>query len=426
MATIQRTSAYVAQSALADVTYDPERSPALQFIISGRNGSSGAILVKPLLSLSNGTQAAPPSDKWDLASKGIILLPARVEPPGDLAGDLETFVQRFVDIPPLWVKILVRYVLLTWVFDKFTALPYLRFLGEPQSGKTRCLQVASALCYKSISVAGASSGSSIFRLADSWRGTLSVDEADFRGDLYADIIKLLNQGYMGGQFVTRSEKEGTSYEARGFNIYGPKILTTRKEFEDHALESRCLTLRMPDAAVRAGIPRQLPVSFAAESAELRNRCLGWRFAMFDLVDMDESEIVHLAPRTAQISLPLWAVSKLILKDEKFRKDFLRLVGDAGDESRSITPPAVVVEALRRVTVNEINFPIVLSVKDLREVVAEVCVDWGLEELKLGTRAVGTLVRSFGLATFKSRGGAWEFALTKAALGELVAKYSPAS
>jgi len=32
-------------------------------------------------------------------------------------------------------RIIGLYVLMTWVFDRFTAVPYLRFLGEPEQGR---------------------------------------------------------------------------------------------------------------------------------------------------------------------------------------------------------------------------------------------------------------------------------------------------
>ena len=47
------------------------------------------------------------------------------------------------------------YVLLTWVYDTFNELPYLRLKGEFGTGKTRCLLTIGSLCYKPMFVSGA-------------------------------------------------------------------------------------------------------------------------------------------------------------------------------------------------------------------------------------------------------------------------------
>jgi hypothetical protein len=77
-------------------------------------------------------------------------------------------VHRYADVPPFWEELIAHYVLMTWVHDRFTAVPYLRFLGEPASGKTRCLQVTSHLCYKSIIAGGATTAS---RCSGFWKST---------------------------------------------------------------------------------------------------------------------------------------------------------------------------------------------------------------------------------------------------------------
>jgi hypothetical protein len=53
-------------------------------------------------------------------------------------------------------KIATYYILLTWVYDAFNELPYLRLRGDFGSGKTRALIVIGSLCYKSFFASGAS------------------------------------------------------------------------------------------------------------------------------------------------------------------------------------------------------------------------------------------------------------------------------
>src|SRR5262249_11271038 len=154
----------------------------------------------------------------------------------------------------------------------------LRFLGEPGTGKSRMLQVAGHLAYKGIFAGGATTSSPLFRLIEVYRGTLIVDEADYKSSAsWVDIVKILNSGYMKGVPVLRSEKVGDSYEPRPYDVFGPKIIGNRYRFSDWALETRCITLEMGEQSLRGDIPRQLPPEFYSEAQELRNKLLQWRF-----------------------------------------------------------------------------------------------------------------------------------------------------
>ena len=53
-------------------------------------------------------------------------------------------------------EIATQYILLTWVYDKFNELPYLRLRGDFGSGKTRALLVIGSICYKPFFASGAS------------------------------------------------------------------------------------------------------------------------------------------------------------------------------------------------------------------------------------------------------------------------------
>lgn len=426
---VKRASGFHGPSgSMAEVTWDDDRVPRLQWIV--QSGSANAI--KPSLDLSDGSSLAPPADPHNLAGKDVILLPSML---GDrmstslLLGRLEAFVDRYCDIPPLWSSIIAHYCLMSWVFDRFDAVGYLRFLGEPQSGKTRCLFTAAHLCYKAVIGSGATSSSALFRLLDVWKGTFIIDEADMsRTDLSSDIVKILNGGYARGLTVLRSEKNGVGYEPSGFQVFGPKILSTRREFEDSALESRCLTFRMPDRPLAHRIPRQLPPEFYSEALELRNQCLAWRLDFWHCISSDQSQLLSLSPRFTQISVPIWAVSELSGREPSFLKaslsfrlSFLEWMTCANKTSRSLSPGSLVVESLRRLTVNANVWPVFLGVKEISEQVAEVSSDWGAE-LKLSPKACGELLRSFGLETFR-RSGMYELGLSKKVLDDLVGRHS---
>ena len=209
-----------------------------------------------------------------------ISLPSKCEAYKDeatLIDEVQKFIHKYLDVSPLYEILAVFYVLFTWVHDCFNVLPYLRKIGGYGTGKTRFLQTIGYLCYKPIFAGGATSTSPIFRLIEKYGGTLVLDEADFKNsDMHSDIIKILNCGYMKGLPVLRSEKIGNDFEPKAYDVYGAKLLATRRKFKDLALESRCLTEKTTSANPRGDIPIILPNSFWDEAEKIRNNLLMFR------------------------------------------------------------------------------------------------------------------------------------------------------
>jgi hypothetical protein len=349
----------------------------------------------------------PPADPNQLIPRGVVLLPAKVAPyrsQEELIAEIEGFIHRYADLPPFWEKLLAHYVLMSWVFDKFSAVPYLRFLGEPQTGKTRALQIVRALCHKSILVGGATSTAPIFRLIDVYRGTFVIDEADYKdSEEWSEIIKILNNGYMRGIPVLRSD--GKDYEPRAFEVYGPKVLSTRKRFSDVALESRCITLETKEGVVRADVPLQLPPKFVEEAQKLRDKLLQWRFDRYDQIESDEDKLRHLEPRLAQIGTPLFAVST----DEDFRNNLVQFLSDHGKKEKSQRPQAAVIEAIHQLTDENSSQARGKSggrllIKEITERANQVASSWGQGESQLNPRATGGLIRSVGFTSRRTGKG----------------------
>src|SRR5262249_56727898 len=128
----------------------------------------------------------------------VVLFPSRADPYESepvLVEELRGFIHRYVDLTPFFETLAAYYVLFSWVYDSFNELPYLRVRGDAGSGKTRFLLTVGSLCYKPIFASGASTVSPIFRLLDTFKGTLVIDESDWRqSDERAEIVKILNNG----------------------------------------------------------------------------------------------------------------------------------------------------------------------------------------------------------------------------------------
>ena len=73
-----------------------------------------------------------------------------------LISDVQQFIHRYVDLSPTFEKIATYYVLLSWLYDVFNDLPYLRLRGDFGTGKTRALLVLGSICYKAFFASGAS------------------------------------------------------------------------------------------------------------------------------------------------------------------------------------------------------------------------------------------------------------------------------
>jgi hypothetical protein len=114
----------------------------------------------------------------------------------DLLIEVEGFIFKYVDLESSFRTFAACYVLLSWLYDRFYSIPYLRLLGDFGTGKSRALDVIGGICYRPINVSGATSAAGIFRVIDRWKGTLILDESDFRySDETVDIIRILNQGF---------------------------------------------------------------------------------------------------------------------------------------------------------------------------------------------------------------------------------------
>jgi hypothetical protein len=298
--------------------------------------------------MEQGQVSCPPDHR--MVKERVILLADKPSPYGtqqELFYEIKSFLHRYIDIPSFWEDLLGHYALMTWVYDAFQSLPYIRFLGEFATGKTRMLEVVRELCYRSAMANGAASNASIFRIIDEWRGTFALDEADFsKSAEWSDITKILNCGYKQGNPVLRAEGNAAhSYSARAFYVFGPKILSTRRRFDDPALESRCLTCHTTERSLRPDVPLDLPPKFFDEARALRNELLQWRFDNFTRFQNAASvERVGGDLRLNQITGPL----DVVASSEEFRAELREFKSSYSSSERSQRPAAMVLDAIKAI------------------------------------------------------------------------------
>lgn len=390
-------SAVLPDGRLAEMVYDAERGTG--FVV----GRPDEWTREEAITLPAGDRLVPYSPRNNLLLHEVVLLPSGPEEygsEGELVRDIRAFIHRYVDLSPLFEEVSSYYVLLSWLYDRFQELPYLRVQGDYGSGKSRFLLTVGSLCYKPIFASGASTVSPIFRILDAFRGTLVIDEGDFRAsDEKADIIKILNNGNARGFPVLRSEILQTKeINPQAFAVFGPKLVATRGPFQDRALESRCLTEEMGGSRLRDDIPLNLPAAHKEEALQLRNKLLLFRLRNYekprDLATLADRSI---EPRLAQIFAPLMSVVDEPETREAIR-DLARRYGKDMTAIRGMDIEAEILEVIRDLAKE--GAP--LTVKDIASRFAEV----HREELD---RAVtpkwigGILRRKLGLKPEKSHG-----------------------
>lgn len=274
----------------------------------------GLVVEQDGIELDDGTKLVPVSPDNNLIKHRAILLPEAAEDyesVAELCARIGGYLYKYVDLSDSFRKIATCYVLLTWVYDAFNELPYLRLRGDFGSGKTRALTVIGSICYRPFFASGASTVSPIFHTLDSFGGTLILDEADFRfSDEKSELVKIFNNGNVRGFPVLRTaitvKKE---FDPRAFNVYGPKIIAMRRSFDDEALESRFLTEEMGQRKLRSDIPINLPKEQEEEAGSLRNQLLQYRFDTLDRVRLKDHLVdAQFSPRLNQILVPLLSVS----------------------------------------------------------------------------------------------------------------------
>jgi len=209
----------------------------------------------------------------------------------------------------------------------------MRVRGDYGSGKTRYLHTVGSLCYKPIFASGASTVAPLFHILDQVGGTLILDEGDFRfSDEKADIAKILNNGNAKGFPVLRCEKiNQREFSPRAYTIYGPKVVASRHDYDDFALESRFITEDMGLAGTRDDIPITLPEDFNEEAQELRNMLLLWRFQNYGKPRFPEAHAdKKIDRRISQVFAPLLC----LVDDPEVRIRIAKLAREKSDEIRN--------------------------------------------------------------------------------------------
>src|SRR5262249_16093596 len=87
--------------------------------------------------VSGDIRLVPFSANNNLIKNDVILLPSEpriYESEQHLVSEIANFIHRYADLSPTFERVACYYVLLTWLYDAFNDLPYLRLLGDFGTG----------------------------------------------------------------------------------------------------------------------------------------------------------------------------------------------------------------------------------------------------------------------------------------------------
>ncbi|HYI92248.1 MAG TPA: hypothetical protein VEX68_01765 [Bryobacteraceae bacterium] len=318
-----------------------------------------------------------------------------------LLSEIRAFIYRYYDCDDNFLSVAALYALHTWVYEKFHALPYLRFIGLPGSGKSRGTEVIGAACYHPLVIAGAATSAPMFRMIEVFGGTLLMDEADFaKSQIGGDIVKILNCGYQQGLPVSRMEQNDEGkLEPKIYDVFGPKIINGRKAFQDDATESRCIQYT-PKITTRTDLPFHLGKEFKKEASEIQNKALQWRFDHLNTVELDASfRLSGVRPRTNQILGPLVTICGL-LNGGKSRymgdlRSYAELMERRSMDERKESWEARILTEYERLRTSQANAP---TCGEIAKAVQET---WGVEDstlVWLNAVKVGRIFREMGVHT----------------------------
>ena len=330
---------------------DREKGPRTAFAVRYPDGR-----ISTVARLETENYRISPFDPHNsLLSARVVRLPTKPETytsEATLLADIQEFVHKYVDTPEHVERLASYYIMMTWVYDCFYVLPYLRARGDSDSGKSRFTEVVGELCMRAIFVTGSTTPSPVFRLMTLWNGmTLVMDEADLpHSETSADWVQMFNTGYKDGFAILRSVVKNGEIMPEAFSGFGPKIINMRGKFTDDATESRCLTWETASGrGIRGDIPRYMDRDvFIKEARELRNKLLMFRLRNRQdvVVDYNHEGTKHLPGRLVEITVPLMSISK----DPQFKEsvmDFMARMNDKAIGDRQSTLEAKILEAIFR-------------------------------------------------------------------------------
>jgi hypothetical protein len=244
----------------------------------------------------------------EITAQTPLWIPASAE----LLQDVESFLARFVILPPDTRLPVALWVVSTFCFETFDAMAYLCVTSPtPRCGKTRLLEVLSLLVSNSQRTANISEAA-LFRIIEAQKPTLLLDEAETlkgRSERAEYLRGLLNAGNRRDASVIRLV--GQSHTPQIFSVYCPKVVAGIGSMP-HTIRDRSILIQMQRRKDSERVQRFIFRKAQPDSDKLRQRMAGFVAASQETIDAtyQNLDLDFIEDRDAEAWEPLFAVLRV--------------------------------------------------------------------------------------------------------------------
>lgn len=231
----------------------------------------------------------------------------------ELLDRIEGFTRRYVVLGDAQATAVTLWVAHTWAVEAAYATPYLHVTSaEPESGKTRLLEVAGEVVREPLSTMNISDAA-LFRVIEEKRPTLLLDEVDAifgpKARDQEDKRSLLNAGYRRGQLAYRMGGSNNRV-LESFAVFCPKALAGIGSLPP-TLASRCLRVEVKRRRASEPVADFYPEDVIEEADALRAWLDSWSGQTVErLRDSRPVRVEGLRDRTNEVWRPLLAIAEL--------------------------------------------------------------------------------------------------------------------
>jgi hypothetical protein len=354
---------------------------------------------------------------------------AATSQPPTIIDRIAEFIERFVFLrEKVLYGLIALWVLATYLHEEFEYTGYLfAYSAEPQSGKSRQLEVLDLLVFNSSGVLIDPSSAVLFRTARN--GTQLLDEVDSWKNR-DELRGILNAGFRNGSTVLRMEKDDEGhFQVTPFGAYCPRALAGigRTILRGTTLDR---TFMFEMVRQRKGERREpLKRKQKQQAAPLKRDIAKWakenKGAVAALYDgYDFQYLDHFRDRTIDVVQPVAAIVELVYKDdprlEEARQHLIEAVAIARKEDSFLdSDQNRLLLELARLAQHE--DPLIGSASELAEKCTEL-------PQKPGEYSVAGVLRKFGFETKSMRIDGqpprYRYVLSRNKLEDIVARYIP--
>ncbi|TYB83742.1 DUF3631 domain-containing protein [Oceaniovalibus sp. ACAM 378] len=270
----------------------------------------------------------------------------------EIMADIVAFLRQLTWLPnDTDYEIIAAYVMMSYCYNAFDAIPLLLLNGEKGSGKTSLAEGIADLSFNG-RVLGGGSEKAFVRFIDQGRGLLVLDDLEAVGRRggddggYGDINQVLKVSYSKTTGVKSViEKNGTT---RMLNFYGPKVITNILGIDavNATRMYQILCRPMPKAVQEEGRIRGRDLAI---TEPLRQELHAWGMSNIrEAHRVYQDKVATRGGRAEQIAAPLETIAELA-GDEAFieavKKAIKRL---AFNKSDNLTAGDLLVQAVEAI------------------------------------------------------------------------------